>query len=328
MRRREFIAGLGSAAVWPVVARAQQGGRVRRIGILVAGDEKNKILQSFVAAFGEQLRKLGWTEGDNVQITSRFASGDSERVGRFAAELIAMNSEALLSDNTPIVQELQRRTRTIPIVFVSLADPVDTGIVASLGRPGGNTTGFMNPEPAMSWKWLELLKKIAPSLNHVMVMVNAGNVGNAARLRVIEEAAPSFGVRVSSSAIRGPGDIESAINAVVGESNVGLIALPAAPINDLRKLIFGLAARHRLPAIYAYRYYAADGGLMSYGSEPIAMWAQAAAYVDRILRGEKPSNLPVQAPTQFDLVINLKTAKELGLDIPETLLAIADEVIQ
>jgi putative ABC transport system substrate-binding protein len=286
------------------------------------------MLQSFVAAFRGELRKLGWTESGNVQIESRFAAGDSDRVRAYAAELVAWNPDSILSDNTPIVQELQRRTRTIPIVFVSLADPVDTGIVASLARPGGNTTGFMNPEPAMSGKWLELLKEIAPSLNRVLVMVNAGNVGNAARLRVIEAAAPSFGVRVSSSAIQGPGDIESAIAAVVGESNVGLIAAPAAPINDLRKLIFGLAARHRLPAVYAYRYYAVDGGLMSYGVEPVAMWAQAATYVDRILRGEKPADLPVQAPTKHELVINLKTAKALGLDVPPTLLARADEVIE
>src|SRR5712691_4281479 len=204
--------------------------------------------------------------------------------------------------------------------LVSLADPVDTGIVPSLAHPGGNTTGFMNPEPAMSGKWLELLKDVAPSLNRVLVLVNAGNVGNAARLRVIEAAAPSLGVRVSSSAIRGPGDIESAINGVVGESNVGLIAAPAAPINDLRKLIFGLTTRHRLPAVYAYRYYAVDGGLMSYGVEPAAMWAQAGTYVDRILRGEKPADLPVQTPTKFQLVINLKTAKTMGLTIPESLL--------
>ncbi len=329
MRRREFITLLGGAAVsWPLAARAQQGGVKRRIGVLAGGGEKDPMLLSFVAAFREELRRLGWTESGNVQIESRFAASDSERVRAFAAELVAMNPDAILSDNTPIVQELQRRTHTIPIVFVSLADPVDTGIVPSLAHPGGNTTGFMNPEPAMSGKWLELLKDVAPSLNRVLVLVNAGNVGNAARLRVIEAAAPSLGVRVSSSAIRGPGDIESAINGVVGESNVGLIAAPAAPINDLRKLIFGLTTRHRLPAVYAYRYYAVDGGLMSYGVEPAAMWAQAGTYVDRILRGEKPADLPVQTPTKFQLVINLKTAKTMGLTIPESLLLRADEVIE
>jgi putative ABC transport system substrate-binding protein len=327
IQRREFITLLGGAAAWPLAARAQ-GGQVRRIGVLAGGVENDPMLQSFVAAFRRDLQKLGWTESSNLQIESRFAAGDSERLRAYAAELVAWNPDSILSDNTPIVQELQRRTRTIPIVFVSLADPVDTGIVASLARPGGNTTGFMNPEPAMSGKWLELLKEIAPRLNRVLVMVNAGNVGNASRLRVIEAAAPSFGVRVSSSAIRVPGDIESAINAVVGQSNVGLIAAPAAPINDLRKLIIGLAVRHRLPAVYAYRYYAADGGLMSYGVEPITMWAQAATYVDRTLRGERPADLPVQTPTKFQLVINLKTAKTMGLTIPESLLLRADEVIE
>jgi putative ABC transport system substrate-binding protein len=197
MKRREVIALLGGAAAWPLTARAQQGERMRRIGVLAGGVDNDPMLQSFVAAFRGELRKFGWTESGNIRIEARFTAGDSERMRAYAAELVAMNPDSILSDNTPIVQELQRRTRTIPIVFVSLADPVDTGIVASLARPGGNTTGFMNPEPAMSGKWLELLKEIAPSLNRVLVMVNAGNVGNAARLRVIEAAAPSLGVRVS-----------------------------------------------------------------------------------------------------------------------------------
>jgi putative ABC transport system substrate-binding protein len=330
MTRREFIALLGGAAVaWPLAARAQQqGGRVRRIGILAGGVENDPTLQSFIGAFRGELRKLGWTEGSNIQIECRFAASDLERVQAYAAELVAMNPDLILSDNTPIVQQLQKRTRTIPILFVSLADPVDTGIVASLAHPGGNVTGFMNPEPAMSGKWLELLKETAPSLTRVLVMVNAGNAGNAARLRVIEAAAPAFGVHVSSSAIRGAGDIERAISAVAGQSNVGLIAAPAAPINHLRKLIFELAERHRLPAVYAYRYYAKDGGLMSYGVEPAAMWAQAATYVERILRGERAGDLPVQAPTKFTLVINLRTAKAIGLTVPESLLLRADEVIE
>ena len=329
MGRREFVALLGGVAAWPLAARAQQQGwKVRRIGILAGGVENDPTLQSFVGAFRSELRKLGWTEGSNIQIECRFAASDLERVQAYAAELVAMSPDLILSDNTPIVQQLQKRTRTIPILFVSLADPVDTGIVASLAHPGGNVTGFMNPEPAMSGKWLELLKEAAPSLTRVLVMVNAGNAGNAARLRVIEAAAPAFGVQVSSSAIRGAGDIESAINAVAGQSNVGLIAAPAAPINDLRKLIFALAERHRLPAAYAYRYYAKDGGLMSYGVEPAAMWAQAATYVERILRGERAGDLPVQAPTKYTLVINLRTAKAMGLTVPESLLLRADEVIE
>jgi putative ABC transport system substrate-binding protein len=301
---------------------------MRRIGVLTGGVETDPMLESFIAALREGLQKLGWIERVNFQIEVRFSAGDSKRIRTDVAELVAMNPDAIVSDNTPVVQELQRRTRTIPIVFVSLADPIDTGVVASLARPGGNTTGFMNPEPAISGKWLELLKEIAPSINHVLVMVNAGNAGNAARLRVIEALAPSIGVRVSSSAIRAAGDIESAINSVAGESNVGLIATPAAPINDLRKMIFALAARHRLPAVYAYRYYAVDGGLMSYGAKPLTMWAQSASYVDRILRGEKPADLPVQAPPRFELVINMKTAKAIGLIIPESFLLRADELIE
>jgi putative tryptophan/tyrosine transport system substrate-binding protein len=328
LRRRDVIALVGGTAVaWPLAARAQQD-RVRRISVLTGGVETDPMLQSFIGAFREGLQKLGRIERVNFQIEARFSAGDSERIRTDAAELVAMNPDAIVSDNTPIVQELQRRTRTIPIVFVSLADPIDTGVVASLAHPGGNTTGFMNPEPAISGKWLELLKEIAPSINHVLVMVNAGNAGNAARLRVIEALAPSIGVRVSSSAIRAAGDIVSAIDAVAGGSNVGLIATPAAPINDLRKMIFALAARHRLPAVYAYRYYAVDGGLMSYGAEPRTMWAQSASYVDRILRGEKPGDLPVQAPPRFELVINMKTAKAIGLTISEAFLLRADELIE
>jgi putative tryptophan/tyrosine transport system substrate-binding protein len=328
MKRREFIAGLGGAAAWPFAARAQRPTGTRRIGVLTGGVESDPMVKSFVAAFREKLQKLGWIEGANFQIEARFSAGDSERIRSGAAELVAMNPDAIVSDNTPVVQELQRRTRTIPIVFVSLADPIDTRVVASLARPGGNTTGFMNPEPEMSGKWLEILKEIAPSVNQVLVMVNVGNAGNAARLRVIEALAPSMGVRVSSSVIRGPPDIESAIDAVAGKSNVGLIATPAAPINDLRKMIFALATRHRLPAIYAYRYYAVDGGLMSYGSEPLTMWTQTASYVDRILRGEKPGDLPVQGPAKFELVINMKTAKAIGLTVPESLLLRTDELIE
>jgi ABC-type uncharacterized transport system substrate-binding protein len=328
VRRREFVTGLSGVAAWSLAAHAQQLTGTRRVGVLTGGVENDPMVTSFVAAFRGQLQKLGWIERVNFQIETRFSEGNSERMRESAAELVAMNPGAIVSDNTPVVQELQRRTRTIPIVFVSLADPVDTGVVTSLARPGGNTTGFMNPEPGMSGKWLELLKEIAPGLNQVLVMVNVGNAGNAARLRVIEALAPSMGVRVSPSVVRGPSDIESAIDALAGDANVGLIATPAAPINDLRKMIFALAALHRLPAVYAYRYYAADGGLMSYGSEPITMWAQAASYVDRILRGEKPGDLPVQVPARFELVINMKTAKGMGLTIPESLLLRADALIE
>jgi putative ABC transport system substrate-binding protein len=328
MKRREFIAGLGSAAAWPVVARGQQPGGTRRIGVLLGGAEDDLITQSLIHAFEASLRNLGWVQGRNLLIEAFFTSGDARQMRAIVDGVLARNPDAIVSNNTPIVQELQRRTHTVPIVFVTLADPVDSGIVASLAHPGGNTTGFMNPEPGMSGKWLELLKEVAPNIRRVHVIVNAGNVGNAARLRVMQALAPSIGMHLSSSAIRGPGDIESAINGIAGEPNAGLIATPASPINELRKSIFALAERHRLPAIYAYRYYAADGGLMSYGAEPDRMWEQTATYIDRILRGARPGDLPVQGPSKFQLVINLKAAKAIGLAIPQKLLAITDELIE
>jgi putative tryptophan/tyrosine transport system substrate-binding protein len=281
-----------------------------------------------IHAFEVGLRNLGWVQGRSLLIETFFTSGDAPQMRAIVDGALARSPDAIVSNNTPIVQELQRRTHTVPIVFVTLADPVDSGIVASLAHPGGNTTGFMNPEPGMSGKWLELLKEVAPNIGRVHVMVNAGNVGNAARLRVMQALAPSMGVRLSSSAIRGPGDVESAINGIAAEPNAGLIATPASPINELRKSIFALAERHRLPAVYAYRYYAADGGLMSYGAEPDRMWEQTATYIDRILHGARPGDLPVQGPSKFQLVINLKAAKAIGLTIPQRLLAITDEVIE
>ena len=313
-RRREFITLLGGAAVaWPFAARAQQGERMRRIGVLTGED-----VVVFVGAFREELQRLGWSDGHNLRIDMRVSS----------AELIAINPDVMVAENTPAVQDLQRHTRTIPIVFVGLGDPVLTGVVASLARPGGNATGFMNPEPSISGKWLELLKEIAPATTRVLVLLNANNVANLTRLRAIEASAPSLNVRVSSSAIRDAGEIEAAIYAMARESNAGLIVTPGPPNDGLRKTIFALAARHRLPGVYPYRYYTADGGLMSYGADRVDIWRRAASYVNRILKGEQPADLPVQAPTKYELVINLKTAKTLGLDLPPSVLARADEVIE
>jgi ABC-type uncharacterized transport system substrate-binding protein len=314
MRRREFIAIFGGAAVaWPVAARAQQGERMRRIGVLTGED-----VVVFVGAFREELQRLGWSDGHNLRIDMRVSS----------AELIAINPDVMVAENTPAVQDLQRHTRTIPIVFVGLGDPVLTGVVVSLARPGGNATGFMNPEPSISGKWLELLKEIAPATTRVLVLLNANNVANLTRLRAIEASAPSLNVRVSSSAIRDAGEIEAAIYAMARDSNAGLIVTPGPPNDGLRKTIFALAARHRLPGVYPYRYYTADGGLMSYGADRVDIWRRAASYVDRILKGEQPADLPVQAPTKYELVINLKTAKALGLEVPPGLSARADEVIE
>jgi putative ABC transport system substrate-binding protein len=329
MKRREFITLLGgAAAAWPVAARAQQPERVRRISVLMDGDENDATLQAFIIALGAGLQKLGWIEGQNVRIESRWAAGDFGRIRKYAAEFIAVPADVVLTGNTPVVQELQRQTQTIPIVFVALGDPVATGVVASLARPGGNATGFMNPQPSISGKWLELLKEIAPLVNRVTVLVNAGNIANASRLRAIQQSAPSMGVEVSSIDIRDAGDIQRALESVAREPNGGLIVTPGAPISDHRKVIFALANTNRLPAVYPYRYYAAEGGLMSYGSEPLDMWQRAASYVDRILRGEKPADLPVQEPTVYSLAVNLRTAKALGIDVPPTLLARADEVIE
>jgi ABC-type uncharacterized transport system substrate-binding protein len=326
--RRELLAALGGAAVaWPLAAHGQAK-QMRRIGMLLGGLPDDPMLQQFIAAFRDSLAKLGWIENRNVRIEIRWVAGDFGRTPAALLDLAAMNPDIVLTNNTPILQELQKQTRTIPLVFVSLADPVESAVVTSLAHPGGNTTGFMNPEASMSGKWVELLKELAPRIIRVLVLVNAGNAGNAGRLRVLESIAPSFGVRLSLGAIRSAADITSTIEPVAREPNVGLIVMPAAPINNLRVMIFALAARYRLPAIYPYRYYAVDGGLMSYGAEPLAMWSQAASYVHRIFNGEKPSDLPVQAPTKYDLVINLRTAKVLGLEIPPTLLARADEVIE
>ena len=314
IRRRDFIFTLGgAAAAWPLAARSQQAERERRVGLLTGED-----IVVFVGAFREELHKLGWSDGRNLRIDRRAS----------AADLIAINPDVMVAENTPAVQDLQRHTRTIPIVFVGLGDPVLTGVVASLAHPGGNATGFMNPEPSISGKWLELLKEAAPATTRVLVLLNANNVANLTRLRAIEASAPSLNVRVSSSAVRDAGEIEAAIDAMAGESNAGLIVTPGPPNDGLRKTIFASAARHRLPGVYPYRYYTADGGLMSYGADRVDIWRRAASYVDRILKGEKPGDLPVQAPTKYELVINMKTAKALGFDMPTSVLARADEVIE
>jgi putative ABC transport system substrate-binding protein len=314
MRRREFITLLGGvAAAWPLVARAQQGDRQRRIGLLTGED-----YVVFVGTFRDELYKLGWSDGSNLRIESRAS----------AAELIALDPDVMVAENTPAIQDLLRHTRTIPIVFVGLGDPVLTGVVASLAHPRGNATGFMNPEPSISGKWLELLKEIAPATTRVLVLLNPNNMANLLRLRAIEASAPSFNVRVSSSAVRDASEIEAAIHAMAGEPNAGLIVTPGPPNDGLRKTIFASADRYRLPGVYPYRYYTADGGLMSYGADRADMWRRAASYVDRILRGENPADLPVQAPTKYELVINLKTARAAGIEVPPMLLARADEVIE
>jgi putative tryptophan/tyrosine transport system substrate-binding protein len=327
IRRRDVITLLGGAAAWPVTARAQQAGTVRRIGVLTFYAESDRNGQAKVAALARGLRDLGWTDGGNLRIAYRWGSeGDSIRT--HAAELVAANPDVIVTDYTPTAQELQRLTRTIPIVFMNIGDPIETGVVTSLARPGGNTTGFMNMEPSIGGKWLEVLTEIAPGLSRVLVIVSFGNAAQAARLRMIEASALTFGVQVLSSAVRDASEIESAIYAAAREGKAGLIVMPGGPPVDHRKMIFALAARYRLPAIYAYRYFVSEGGLVSFGPDDLDMYLGAASYVDRILKGERPGDLPVQGPTKFDLAINVTTAKALGLTVPLTLLTRADEVIE
>jgi putative ABC transport system substrate-binding protein len=327
--RREFIAGLGGAATWPLAARAQQSERMRRIGVLSQAAHQSREAGPRLWVTLRIRRDLGWMEGRNFRIEFRgITGGGIDRIREVVAELVASNPDVIQATVTPIVQELQRQTRTIPIVFVSIMDPVDTGLVASLAHPGSNLTGFSNWEPTMGSKRLELLKEVAPGVNRVLVMVNSGSDANQSELRAIEAAAPSFGVHVSSAAVGDASEIERAIEAVARVPNTGLIITAGIPINDRRKLIFALADRYRLPAVYVTRDFVVDGGLLSYGPDNNDTARRAAAYVDRILKGEKPGDLPVQAPVKYELVINLKAAKAVGLEVPPLLLTRADEVIE
>ena len=325
--RRELLVALGgsAAAGWSLAARAQQGERVRRVGVLMnlAADDPEG--QTRIVAFVQGLQQSGWTDGRNIRIDTRWAAGDADRFHRYAEELLALAPDVILASATPSVQALQQATRTVPIVFANVGDPVGMGFVESLARPGGNTTGFTPLEFGFGAKWLELLKEIAPRLTRVAVLRDL-TIGPA-QLSAIQAVAPSFGVELSPVGVRDAGEIERTIAAFAQSSNAGMIVTASTSALIHRRLIVMLAARHRLPAVYSYRYFATTGGLMSYGVNPIDMYRRAASYVDRILRGEKPADLPVQAPTKYELVINLKTAKALGLDIPTSILARADEVI-
>jgi putative ABC transport system substrate-binding protein len=330
MKRRDFITLLGGAAAgWPFAAQAQQGERVRRVSVLMNLAENDLEGQSRLAALARGLRDLGWTEGRNLRLEYRaIVGGGVDGIRAAVAEVVTSNPDVVHAANTPTVQELQRQTRSIPIVFATLTDPVETGVVASLARPGGNATGFLSREPALSGKWLELLKEIAPGVDRVLVLVNDGSDASLIELRAIEAAAMTFGLQVTAHTVRDAGEIESAIGAVGHTPNTGLIITAGIPINDRRRLIFALASRYRLPAVYPYRFFAADGGLLSYGPDSLDMYRRSATYVDRILKGEKAGELPVQAPEKYELVINLNAAKAIELTVPPTLLTRADEVIE
>jgi putative ABC transport system substrate-binding protein len=327
--RREFITLLGgAAATLPLTARAQQGERVRRIGTLEGLTEKDPEGQARNAAFLQGLQQLGWTEGRNVRIEHRWFAGDADRMRKYAAELVALAPEVILVSGSAALGPLLRATRTIPIVFTIVPDPVGAGFVDSLSRPGGNATGFSQFEYGLSGKWLELLKEIAPSVTRVAVLREPGLTAAVAQFAAIQSMAPSLRVELIPLNVREPGEIERTIAAFARSPTDGLIVTsgPLAAVH--RELIVTVAARHKLPAVYFTRYMVADGGLMSYGPDLVDQYRRAAGYVDRILKGEKPADLPVQAPTKYDLVINLKTAKALGLEVPPTLLARADEVIE
>jgi putative ABC transport system substrate-binding protein len=329
VKRRDFITGIGGAAItWPLAARAQERERVRRIGVLmnVAADDLEG--QARIAAFLQALQELGWTDGRNVRIDTRWGGGDAERIRSYAAELVALAPDVILAAGSSIMGPLQQATRTMPIVFANVTDPVGAGYVASLARPGGNATGFTPYEFGMSGKWLELLKEIAPRVTRVAVIRDPTIPGAMGQLGAIQGAASSFGVELRPVGGRDAGEIERAVTAFARMPNGGLIVPSSLLAQVHRKLIITLAAGHRLPAVYSDRIFVTAGGLISYGPDRVDQYRRAAGYVDRILKGEKPADLPVQAPTKYELVINLKAAKALGLTVPPTVLARADEVIE
>ena len=328
MKRRNFMSLLGGAAAWPFAARAQQPEPMRRVGVLMQiaeGDAESKIQ---VAEFLRELRELGWVVGRNVKLDTRWAGGDSDRIRKYAAELVALAPDVVLASGGTVVGALQQASRTVPIVFVNVTDPIGRGYVASLAEPGGNATGFTSFEFGIGGKWLELLKQIAPGVARVAVLRDPVITAGMGYLAAIHALAPSFGVEVSPVDVRVKSDMERAIAAFARTPNGGLIITPDPAAIAHREVIIALASQYRLPAIYPFRYFAAEGGLISYGPSAIEQLRRAANYADRILKGEKPGNLPVQAPIKFELAISLKTAKALDVAVPQTLVSRADELIE
>jgi putative tryptophan/tyrosine transport system substrate-binding protein len=328
LRRRSFITLLGGAAMLPFAARAQRPEQVRKIGALMnfpSGDEEG---QARVAAFARELQKLSWTEGNNIRTYTRWAADDADRNRQYSEELIALTPDVILASGSPSVEALLRVTRSVPIVFANVVDPVGAGFVASMARPRGNVTGFTSFEYSLSGKWLDLLKEIMPNLARVAVLREPSIAAGIGQFAAIQSAAASSRVELSAIDSRDAGGIERALAEFAQEPNGGVIIAAGSSAVTHRQLIISLAKRYRLPNVYPFRYYPASGGLASYGPDSVAVFERAAAYVDRVLRGEKPADLPVQAPTKYELVINLKTARALGLDVPATLLATADETIE
>jgi putative tryptophan/tyrosine transport system substrate-binding protein len=332
MRRREFITLSGGAVatslLFPLAARAQQSEHVPRIGVLMNLAAEDPETKARLTAFEQVLQRLGWTIGQNVRIDDRVAGGNTDKRRGYAAELVALAPDVILAQSSTAVALLLQATRSVPIVFADISDPVGAGFVDSLARPGGNATGFMLLEYSLSGKWLELLKEIVPRLTRAAVLRDPANPAATAQYGSIQAMAPSLGVEVSPVSVRDAGEIERAVETFARTANGGLIVTPSGSTSAYHDLIIALAARYKLPAIYSFRSLVTRGGLLSYGPDTVDQFRSAAGYVDRILKGEKPADLPVQAPTKFELVINLKTAKALGLDVPTAVLARADEVIE
>jgi putative tryptophan/tyrosine transport system substrate-binding protein len=328
VRRREFIAGLGGAAAWPVVAHGQQGDRIRHVGVLMNVRADDQDGRGQMAAFTQELQRLNWTDGRNVQIDVRWTGGDAELFGKYAADLVALQPDVILAVSTPAVMPLRQATRTIPIVFVTVVDPLGSGVIASLARPGGNATGFTLFEYSIGSKWLELLKEVAPNVRRAGVMRDSTTPAGIGQFAAIQTMMASTGMDLTAIDVHEPSEIESAVASFAEVSRGGLIITPNPFSVNHPDVITGLAAKYKLPAVYPFRYFINANGLICYGPVIIDQYRRAAGYVDRILKGEKPANLPVQTPVKFELVINLKTAKTLGLEIPPQLLARADEVIE
>jgi putative ABC transport system substrate-binding protein len=328
MKRREFITGLGAAVIWPLAAHAQQPERMKRIGVLMNGAVGNPDSQANLAAFLDVVRKLGWTDGSNLRIETRWGGGDANTIRKHAEELVAVTPDAILATGNVAMAPLLQATRTVPIVFVGVADPVGTGFVDSMARPGGNTTGFIQFEYSLTGKWLELLREIAPAVKRAAVLRDSAIAAGIGQFAVIQSVAPSLGIDISPINVRDASEIERSIANFARVPNGGLVVTASALTIFHRDLIIALAARHGLPAVYYRRNFVTSGGLISYGYDLADQYRSAAGYVDRILKGEKPADLPVQAPTKYELIVNLKTAKALGLTIAQSVLARADEVIE
>jgi ABC-type uncharacterized transport system substrate-binding protein len=329
MRRRDFISLIGGvAAGWPAETRAQQAAQIRRVGAVLALSERDAEIQARIAALRKELERLGWQEGRNIHVAYRWAAADPNLKRTYVAELVEQKPDLIFAAPTSMAVAVQRETRSIPIVFAQVADPVAEGLVNSIAHPGGNATGFSHFEFGIGAKWLEVLKEIAPNVTRVAIMYDPANSASTGYLPLMETAARSLALDIIPSPARDDSQIEDVMNALARESNGGVILIPSPLMGASHRLIISLANRYRLPSIFSFRYYPADGGLASYGVDLVDLYRHAAGYIDRVLRGERPADLPVQGPTKYELTINSKAAKAIGLDVPPTLLARADEVIE